>query len=196
MKYIVTIFFASLFCQASSQSDCLSVESFEFLKQKIVKKIRSITVNDGLDKKEYLIKHIKELSYLNYKPGFTTNIENLEGDTKILSCSIIETYSWHSQLHISYIVSKSDEEIFYVSKIDHKEKSTKFLGKIESDYFSQMASYLMPLSYKGVGSDYIFKAQINSKHIDCQVAANSEVFEMNELFLVEHLLFGRNLDPR
>lgn len=175
---------------AKCQSNCFDERLFDNFKEQIIHKLEN-KVGEH-ERGETLIKQFKDLSYSNYYSAVDAITENGIKCSDIKSLSLVETYSWHSLLHRTYVIANISKDTYHVSLIDHFKNSTKYLGKIESDYLSQMAGYIIPRSDRGVSDDYILTAQLfKSGHINSSIASNSDIFEMNQLFLVEKLLFDR-----
>lgn len=175
---------------ANCQSNCFDEVFFDNFKEQIIHKLEKKA--GDLERVEILIKQFKDLNYSRYSFAVEAITKNGIKCSDIKSLSLVETYSWHSLLHRTYVIAEISKDTYHVSLIDHFKNSTKYLGNIESNYLSQMAGYIIPRSELGVGDDYILTAQLyKSGHINTSIASNSDIFEMNQLFLVEKLLFDR-----
>ena len=191
MRLLYILFLLVLTFNAKSQSDCFGESLFDEFKQQIIQELENRA--GEYDRGETLIKHFKAINYSNYFSAIDSMTRNGVKCSDIKSFSLVETYSWHSLLYRTYVIANISKNIHHVSLIDHFKNSITYLGKIERDYFSQMAGYIIPRANRGVGDDYILRVHLfKSGHISFSLAPNSDIFEMNQLFLVEELLFDRN----
>ena len=136
---------------------------------------------------------INSLYYSNYKQAIDTFYSKGLSCTDIDSWSIVETYSLNSLLHKSFVTARTNSGVYHLTKIDFITDETIYLGVCEVDYMSMMANIIIRSSDKGIGEDYIIKMAFDTQgSSNYRIAANSDVYEMNAIFIVEELIKSRD----
>jgi hypothetical protein len=187
--YIYFIIFFFLSTVGYAQDGCINQSIIELLKKELIAKIEENNLENINDLVNSLVVSISETETTEYNLGVSKLIENGVSCQEITSWSIVEVYSFHSLIHRAYLCAESNTGMVSISAIDLIEESANYLGAYNTDYFGRMARLIIPRSSKGVGEDYIFSARITkSGNIDCSIASNSSIFEINELFIIEELL--------